>query len=291
MSNAPGGVSDGRSVPGRRSVGRPSHAGAFLAPSRLRLGALVSTEVTIMRSVSLTRNPSRARPGKALLWLVCILALGMFSCCGFVGFFAMKSAKQKQEALAEGDKLYPTNPAAAISKYKEGYDAASTRKAEVLQRIVDHEAGAGNTAEATKWIDKGLDDRLTPAYTSAAAKDLLAKAQKDRADRETAKKAAEDAKRVERDAKAKQRDEEKNAKDQVKANKNLPRDQFRSLVTGKTEQQVLDALGKPDQTQDIEGTGKMWYYHNVAVDPTTGKKTAIVQLVFEGGAVGTVNFN
>ncbi len=154
----------------------------------------------------------------------------------------------------------------------------------MLQRIVDHEAGAGNTAEATKWVEKGLDDKLTVAYTSAAAKDLYAKAQKDRADKEAAKKA-------EAVAKGKQRDDDKAAKDTVKANKNLPRDQFRSLVSGKTEQQVIGALGKPDETQDQEGLGKLWYYRNVAPDPTTGKKTALVQLVFEGGVVAMVNFN
>ena len=226
----------------------------------------------------------RRRSGKALTWLLGAAVLAFFACCGSVGFFAMQSQKKKQEALAEGDTLYPTKPAEAVVKYKEGYDAAGTRKAEVLQRIVDHEAGAGNTAEAAKWVEKGLDDKLTVAYTSGAAKDLYAKAQKDRADKEAAKKA-------DAAAKVKQRDEDKGAKDTVKANKNLPRDQFRALVTGKTEQQVLDALGKPDDTQDQEGLGKLWYYRNVAVDPVTGKKTAQVQLVFEGGVVTSVNFN
>ena len=234
---------------------------------------------------------SPARSGKVFSWLLGLAALAMLACCGSVGFFAMQSNKKKQEALAEGDRLYATKPAEAVVKYKEGYPAAGDRKAEVIQRIVDHEAAAGNTAEAAKWVEKGLDDKLAPAYTSAAAKDLHAKAQKDRADREAAKKAAEEAKRAEAAAKGKQRDEEKGGKDAVKANRNLPREQFRSLVTGKTEQQVLDALGKPDETQDQEGLGKFWYYRNVAPDPTTGKKTTQVQIVFEGGVVTSVNFN
>ena len=237
-----------------------------------------------MRSVSFAHTPFRPRPGKAIVWLLGIAALAMLACCGSVGFFAMQSSKKKQEALVAGDALYATKPAEAVAKYKEGYDAAGARKAEVLQRIVDHEAGAGNTAEAAKWVEKGIDDKLTVAYTSAAAKDLHAKAQKDRSDKEAAK-------RAEREAKSKQRDEDTGAKDQVKANKNLPRDQFRALVSGKSERQVLDALGKPDETQDQEGLGKLWYYRNAAVDPTTGKKTALVQLVFEGGAVTSVNFN
>lgn len=237
-----------------------------------------------MLRLSLVRCSHPARPGKVLPWLLGFAALAMLACCGSVGFIAMQSNKKQQEALAEGDRLYATKPAEAVAKYKEGYPAAGERRAEVLQRIVDHEAGAGNTAEGAKWVEKGLDDKLAPAYTSAGAKDLHAKAQKDRADKEAAKKA-------DAAAKAKQRDDEKGVKDTVKANRNLPRDQFRTLVNGKTEQQVLDALGKPDDTQDQEGLGKLWYYRNVAPDPTTGKKSAQVQLVFEGGAVTSVNFN
>jgi hypothetical protein len=241
-------------------------------------------EVEVMRLVPFSHLPYRHRSGKVLSWLFGAVAMGLLACCGSAVFFSMKSKQEQEVALAEADKLYATKPAEAVAKYKEGYDAAGDRKAEVLQRIVDHEAGAGNTAEATKWVERGINDKLTVSYTSAAAKELHAKAQKDKADREAAK-------RAEAEAKVKQRDDNKAAKDQVKANKNLPRDQFRMLVNGKTEQQVIDALGKPDQTQDVEGTGKMWYYHNAAVDPVTGKKTALVQVVFEGGVVATVNFN
>lgn len=239
------------------------------------------TGPTVHHSVVVFRH---RRPGKVVAWLVGAVTLAFLACCGSVAFFSMKSRQAQEAALAEADKLYATRPAEAVVKYKEGYPAAGSRKAEVLQRIVDHESKAGNTAEATKWIEKGLDDNLTVGYTEPAAKDLHAKVQKDRADREAAKKAAEA-------AKAKQREDEKGAKDQVRANKNLPREQFRSLVSGKTEQQVLDALGKPDETQDQEGLGKFWYYRNVAVDPVTGKKTAQVQIVFDGGTVTTVNFN
>ncbi len=230
------------------------------------------------------RVPRCHRPGKITTGLLAAVLLALLACCGSAVFFSMKGREAQEKALAEADKLYASKPAEAVVKYKEGYPAAGDRKAEVVQRIVDHEAGAGNTAEAMKWVERGIDDKLVVAYTSAAAKDLHAKAQKDHANREAAK-------QTDTAAKAKQRDEEKGAKDTVKANKNLPREQFRALVSGKTEQQVLDALGKPDETQDQEGLGKLWYYRNVAVDPVTGKKTAQVQLVFEGGAITSVNFN
>ncbi len=58
----------------------------------------------------------------------------------------------------------------------------------------------------------------------------------------------------------------------------------------RTSADVLAALGKPDETQDIEGLGRMWYYGGVAVDPVTGHKSR-AQLVFGGDAVEAVNFD
>ena len=206
--------------------------------------------------------------------------LAMLACCGSVGFIVMQSNKKQQEALAEGDRLYPTKPAEAVAKYKEGYDAAGARKAEVLQRIVDHEAGAGNTAEATKWIDKGLNDKLNPAYTSAGAKDLHAKAQKDRADKEAAKKADEDAKRAERDAKAKDRDDK---------NRKYTRDEFKQLVVGKSRDEVIALLGKPKTTQQVGGVD-FWEYPGRTTDPVTGKTDHNAQVEFDGDRASDVSF-
>jgi hypothetical protein len=200
-----------------------------------------------------------------------------------VTIITVQGQKAQQEALAAADALYSTKPAEAVAKYKIGYPTAGSRKAEVLQRIVDQEA-EGNAAEATKWIERGLDEQVAVTYKSAASRTLVAKVEKDRTDRAAAKQA-------ETAAKAKQNDEQKGARDQIRANKNLPRDQFRAVINGRTKQQVLDALGKPDQTQDQEGLGELWYYNNSAVDPVTGKKTAIVQVVFENGTVTMVNFN
>jgi hypothetical protein len=76
----------------------------------------------------------------------------------------------------------------------------------------------------------------------------------------------------------------------VRANRNLTRDQLRTLVSDMTEQQVIDTLGKPDETTDQGGVAKFWYYRDVAVDPVTGKRNAQVQIMFERGTVKTVNF-
>ncbi len=233
-----------------------------------------------MRVVSLDTSPVRPRPGKALPWLLGALALGLLACCGSVGFFAMQSQKKKQEALAEGDRLYAAKPAEAVARYKEGYDAAGDRKAEVLQRIVDHEAGAGNTAEATKWIEKGIDDKLTVAYTSPAAKDLHTKVQNDRAERAVAKQADELARKAERDAKAKDRDNK---------NRKYTRDEFKRLVVGKTRDEVIALLGKPKATQQ-SGELEFWDYVGRTTDPVTGKTDDVAQVEFEGDRVSGVTF-
>lgn len=117
--------------------------------------------------------------------------VALILCCGSVG---CDFNKQKREALAEGDRLYSTDPAAAVAKYKEGWDAAGPRKAEVLQRVVDHEAKPGNSAEAKKWIEKGLSDKLTVNYETPAARELLAQVQHERGEAEAKKKAEKEAK-------------------------------------------------------------------------------------------------
>src|SRR5689334_3176918 len=95
-----------------------------------------------------TVRVSRRRPGKIMTGLLAAGLLALLACCGSAVFFGMKSREQQEKALAEADRLYATKPAEAVAKYKEGYPAAGSRKAEVLQRIVDHEAANGNTAEA-----------------------------------------------------------------------------------------------------------------------------------------------
>lgn len=239
-----------------------------------------------MRSSS-PRAVTLHRPGKASSWLLAgavFFAVLVVGCCGVFGFIGWQGSKARQEALAEADRLYPKSPAQAVAKYKEGYGAAGSRKAEVIQRIVDHEAAAGNADEARKWVERGLDDGVTVEYTSPAAKDLYAKVQRDRAEKGATRKA-------EREAKDKKRADDRAGADRIKANKNLTRDRLRSLVSGLTPEQVIAELGKPDETQDVEGLGQYWYYHNAGVDPVTGRKTAQVQLVFENGVVTSVNFN
>ena len=70
----------------------------------------------------------------------------------------------------------------------------------------------------------------------------------------------------------------------------LLRDDFRKTVIGKTPQEVIDAVGKPDLTQELAGVGTFWYYDNKTKDPVTGKIDFRVQVIFEYGRVTSVNY-
>lgn len=66
------------------------------------------------------------------------------------------------------------------------------------------------------------------------------------------------------------------------------KEEFRQLVIGKTEQEVLAAVGKPTNTQDY-GRDIVWYYQQCFRDPITGKWLT-AQVTFENGRVDRVNF-
>ena len=166
-----------------------------------------------MRSVSFARTQVRSRPGKVLAALLGFVALALLMCCGSALFFTMKSRQEQEASLAEADKLYASKPADAVAKYKDGYPAAGGRKPEVLQRIVDHEAKAGNAAEVRRWVEKGLDEKVDATYQVPAARDLLAQVQRERAEAEAKKKEAEAKKKAEHDAKDQAKREAKGKKE------------------------------------------------------------------------------
>jgi hypothetical protein len=67
------------------------------------------------------------------------------------------------------------------------------------------------------------------------------------------------------------------------------RDDFASSVLGKTEAEVLDAVGKPDATsEDNEAT--YWHYRKRTKDLSTGRIDSDVQVVFQNGTVTALNY-
>ena len=61
------------------------------------------------------------------------------------------------------------------------------------------------------------------------------------------------------------------------------RAEFRALVIGKTEAEVVAAVGQPDAIQD--GGDRIWYYHGRTRDPVTGRIEGSVLLILKAGRV------
>jgi outer membrane protein assembly factor BamE (lipoprotein component of BamABCDE complex) len=58
---------------------------------------------------------------------------------------------------------------------------------------------------------------------------------------------------------------------------------------GKTQQEVIQAVGKPDVTQETGFT--TWYYNSRTLDPVNGRVDYNAQVVFdEDGKVDHINF-
>jgi hypothetical protein len=67
------------------------------------------------------------------------------------------------------------------------------------------------------------------------------------------------------------------------------RDEFRAKVIGKTQNDVLSAVGKPDRTIDL-GDTTTWTYRDRARDAITGKLDGLIQVTFQSGRAMDVSF-
>ena len=74
------------------------------------------------------------------------------------------------------------------------------------------------------------------------------------------------------------------------AKKTYSREEFRTLVMGKTMDEVRAALGNPSRTSEPGGGNLYWEYFAATFDPETGKTDISAQLVFKNGKVASVNF-
>ena len=73
------------------------------------------------------------------------------------------------------------------------------------------------------------------------------------------------------------------------ANKLYTRDEFRKLLVGKTADEVLQAVGKPDSTSET-ALGAYWYYRHKTTDPVTGQTDANAQVCFFNDQVVRINY-
>ena len=67
------------------------------------------------------------------------------------------------------------------------------------------------------------------------------------------------------------------------------REKFRELVIGKTPDEVIAAVGKPDRTVE-SGTAIFWYYDARTTNPDTGMADKKAQVVIRNGRAAEVNY-
>ena len=71
-------------------------------------------------------------------------------------------------------------------------------------------------------------------------------------------------------------------------NVTYPREEFRKLVIGKTKDEVIAVVGKPERTGG--GDDEHWIYDGRTIDTTTGKTDGIIIIWFQNGRVERVSF-
>ena len=70
----------------------------------------------------------------------------------------------------------------------------------------------------------------------------------------------------------------------------MDREAFKKAVMGKTPDEVIAAVGKPDSASE-GGRETYWRYKERTWDPTASKTDSSAQVVFEKGKVTAVNFH
>ena len=67
------------------------------------------------------------------------------------------------------------------------------------------------------------------------------------------------------------------------------RGEFSRRVLGKSEEEVIEAVGRPDETTE-DDDARYWHFKNRTLDPLTQEKDTDVQVVIKGGKVTNINY-
>ena len=67
------------------------------------------------------------------------------------------------------------------------------------------------------------------------------------------------------------------------------RPQFSRLVLGKSEAEVIEAVGRPDETTE-DDDARYWHFKKRTLDPLTQEKDTDVQVVIKDGKVANINY-
>ena len=74
----------------------------------------------------------------------------------------------------------------------------------------------------------------------------------------------------------------------IESRKTFTREEFKAAVLGKTKDQILTLLGKPDSTSGGRSDG--WSYNRITVDPISGKTDTRTWVWFNGDTVDRIDF-
>jgi hypothetical protein len=67
------------------------------------------------------------------------------------------------------------------------------------------------------------------------------------------------------------------------------RPEFSRLVLGKSEAEVIKAVGRPDETSE-DDDARYWHFKKRTLDPLTQEKDTDVQVVIKAGRVAEINY-
>ncbi|MFT3880695.1 MAG: hypothetical protein QM703_13650 [Gemmatales bacterium] len=73
------------------------------------------------------------------------------------------------------------------------------------------------------------------------------------------------------------------------AKKTYTREEFKKLVVGMNQDEVMGLLGNPESTTEISGQ-PVWRYEQITVDPITNKADSATRFIFRNGVVDEVYF-
>lgn len=82
----------------------------------------------------------------------------------------------------------------------------------------------------------------------------------------------------------------KKAATKAKAKSKLPtREEFRQAYMGKTKDEILESLGRPDSTTEYSDKHHSWMYKNAKMDPISGKVDDYTRIEFLDGVVEKIS--
>jgi hypothetical protein len=68
------------------------------------------------------------------------------------------------------------------------------------------------------------------------------------------------------------------------------RDDFKALILGKTSNQIILLLGRPNQTQETGSRVMLWYYNEITVDQYSERIDDLVQIYFQDNIAVDITF-